>query len=89
MLPGGMVSEGDAGRSGLLSQIIGYDLHLVAPDDSNTGVGGSQVDAYSTSVLHLELNQIGGLEMEILKYRMEQSDYQSITIFSLQFPDRS
>ena len=66
--PGGMVSEGDVGGSDLLSKIIRDDLHLVVPEDSNTGIGLSQVDAHSTSRLHLELDEIVGLITEILKY---------------------
>ena len=61
ILPGGMVSEGDVSRSGLLPQIVGDDLHLVLPEDSNGGEGSSQVEAHSPSSLHLHLHQVSGL----------------------------
>ena len=84
-----MASEGDVRGSGLASEIIGDDLHLAIPDDSNTGVGSSQVDTQSPSSLHLDLDKIGGLVMEVLKYRTEQSDYYDITSLSLQVPEGS
>ena len=59
ILPGGMVFEGDECRSGLLPQLVGDDLHLVVPGDSNRAVGSSQVDAHSPRSLHLD--QVGGL----------------------------
>ena len=58
--PSRMVPEPNVGRSGLVPQLVGDDLHLVLPDDSNTTGRSSQVDADSHS-LHLDLHQIGNL----------------------------
>ena len=60
------LSDQDVGRSGLVPQLIGDDLHLVLPDDSNTTGGSSQVDADSPS-LHLDLHQIG----DLIQYRIK------------------
>ena len=69
--PGGMVSETDVSRSGFVPPLIGEDLHVAVLDDSNTDGGSSQVDAQSPGSLHLELDPVGDLGMEILK--QEQS----------------
>ena len=59
--PGGILSEADVSRSGLVPPLIGDDLHGVVLDDSNTDGGSSQVDAQSPGSLHLELDLVGDL----------------------------
>ena len=59
--PGGMISEADVSRSGLVPPLIGDDLHVVVLDDSNADGGSSQVDAQSPGSLHLELDLVGDL----------------------------
>ena len=56
-----MASVPDVSRSDLVPQIVGEDLHLVVPEDSNTAVVASQVDAQSLSSLHLDFDLVGDL----------------------------
>ena len=70
---GRTASEANVRGGGLASKIISDDLHLPIPDDSNTAVGSSQVNTQSSSRLQLELDQIGGLVLEILKYAYGKS----------------
>ena len=72
ILPGGMVSEGDVSRSGLLPQLVGDDLHLLVPEDSNRGEGSSEVDAHGPSSLHLHLDQVSGLVKWYLCIKKEE-----------------
>ena len=65
--PGGMVSEPDVCRSGLVPQSIGDDLHVVVPDDANAAVVSAQVDANRPSSLHLDLDLVGDLVELILR----------------------
>ena len=63
----GEISEADIRRSDLVSLLIGDDLDLVVPADTNTAAGGSHVDAHGPSSLHLNLDQVGDLIKEILQ----------------------
>ena len=59
---GGMVAEPDEGRGDLVPQLVCDDLHIPVPGDSNTAGGSSQIDADGSSIVHLDLDEVGGLE---------------------------
>ena len=55
-----LVSEGDVGWGGVQTLIVGNDFDLVVHPDSNTGVGGSEIDSDSCifSVSHLLVSSV-------------------------------
>ena len=52
------VSEGDIAGSGPVTLIIRDDLHLAVLEDSNTGVGGPQVNTHGLLLGHLDWDVI-------------------------------